>query len=133
MDWKNLLIQIAAFVVAALVAWVLAKVRSLISVKVKNEKARGFLTVALDAVSSAVKGTYQTYVESIKGTDAWTKDAQEEALHLALTSALEQLTGDVQKYITENYGNPETWLKQQIEATLYDLKNKPKEADNENP
>ena len=85
MDWKNLLIQIAAFVVAALVAWVLAKVRSLISVKVKNEKARGFLTAALDAVSSAVKGTYQTYVESIKGTDAWTKDAQEEALHLALT------------------------------------------------
>lgn len=131
MDWQNIIIQIAAALLAAIGAWVLAKVKTLINAKVKNEKARELLHGATDVVSSVVKATYQTYVESIKGTDAWTADAQKEALRRATDTAKTQMSAEVQNYIAANFGDVETWLKSQIEAKLYDLKNKPQGAQNE--
>ena len=132
MDWQSLIIKIVSALLAALGAWVLAKVKVLIATKIKNENARKLLSDATTVVANAVKATYQTYVESIKGTDAWTKDAQTEALSLAATSARMQLSADVEKYINENFGDVENWVKEQIESTLYDLKNKTSEAQNEN-
>lgn len=132
MDWQSLIIKIVSALLAALGAWVLAKVKVLITTKIKNENARKLLSDATTVVANAVKATYQTYVESIKGTNAWTKDAQSEALSLAATSARMQLSADVEKYINDNFGDVENWIKEQIESTLYDLKNKPSEAQNEN-
>lgn len=128
MDWQSIIIQIISLVLAALGAWVLAKVKSLINTKIKNEKARALLNSATTIVSNVVKATYQTYVESIKGTDAWTKAAQEKALQDAVTSARSQLSEEVEKYISENFGDVETWIKSLVETTLYNLKNKPTEA-----
>lgn len=128
MDWQSLVIQIVSVVLATLGAWVLAKVKSLINTKIKNEKARALLGSATTVVSNVVKATYQTYVESIKGTDAWTKDAQEKALQDAVTAARSQLSEEVEKYISDNFGDVETWIKSLIETTLYNLKNKPTEA-----
>lgn len=128
MDWQSLVIQIVSVILATLGAWVLAKVKSLINTKIKNEKARALLDSATTVVSNVVKATYQTYVESIKGTDAWTKDAQEKALQNAVTSARSQLSEEVEKYISDNFGDVETWIKSLIETTLYNLKNKPTEA-----
>ena len=132
MDWQSLIIKIVSALLAALGAWVLAKVKVLITTKIKNENARKLLSDATTVVANAVKATYQTYVESIKGTDAWTKDAQEEALKLAIAAARMQLSADVEKFINENFGDVEHWVKEQIESTLYDLKNKTSEAQNEN-
>lgn len=128
MDWQSLVIQIVSVILATLGAWVLAKVKSLINTKIKNEKARALLNSATTVVSNVVKATYQTYVESIKGTDAWTKDAQEKALQNAVTAARSQLSEEVEKYISDNFGDVETWIKSLIETTLYNLKNKPTEA-----
>lgn len=128
MDWQSIIIQIISLVLAALGAWVLAKVKSLINTKIKNEKARALLDSATTVVSNVVKATYQTYVESIKGTDAWTKAAQEKALQDAVTSARSQLSEEVEKYISDNFGDVETWIKSLVETTLYNLKNKPTEA-----
>lgn len=128
MDWQSLVIQIVSVILATLGAWVLAKVKSLINTKIKNEKARALLDSATTVVSNVVKATYQTYVESIKGTDAWTKDAQEKALQNAVTAARSQLSEEVEKYISDNFGDVETWIKSLIETTLYNLKNKSTEA-----
>lgn len=132
MDWQSLIIQIVSVLLATLGAWVLAKVKSLINAKIKNEKARALLDSATTVVSNVVKATYQTYVESIKGTEAWTKDAQEKALQNAVTAARSQLSEEVENYISDNFGDVETWIKTIIESTLYNLKNKPTEAQNEN-
>lgn len=132
MDWQSLIIQIVSVLLATLGAWVLAKVKSLINAKIKNEKARALLDSATTVVSNVVKATYQTYVESIKGTEAWTKDAQEKALQNAVTAARSQLSEEVEKYISDNFGDVEMWIKTIIESTLYNLKNKPTEAQNEN-
>ena len=123
MNWQSLLIEIAAAVLAVVGSWVLVKVKSLINTKIKNEKNAALLNGALDVVASAVKVTYQTYVEAIKGTDAWTPEAQRNALKMASDAALAALSADVKEYIQDNFGDLETWLKGQIETTLYDLKN----------
>lgn len=132
MDWQNLIIQIVSVILATLGAWVLTKVKSLINAKIKNENARSLLNAATNVITNVVKATYQTYVEAIKGTDAWTKDAQEKALQDAVTAARSQLSEEVEKYISDNFGDVETWIKSTVEATLYNLKNKTTEGQNEN-
>lgn len=123
MDWRKLVIDVAVVVLTALGSWVLAKVKTLINTKVKNEKARKLLNEATAVVTSCVKATFQTYVESIKGTDAWTKDAQITALKMATETAKMQMSEEVCTYIATNFGDVDTWLKNSIEAEIYTLKN----------
>ena len=130
MDWQRIIFTIVSAVVTALASFVVAKVSTLINTKVKDSKARGYLNAALTLVSAVVKATYQTYVESIKGTNAWTAEAQKIALNNALETAKHQLSDELKDYIQNNFGDVDQWLINQIESTLYDLKNKLKEADN---
>lgn len=123
MNWQTLIIEIAAAILAAVGSWVLVKVKTLISTKIKNAKVAALLGGAVDVVASAVKITYQTYVEAIKGTDAWTKEAQSTALQMATDAAKSKLSEEMKTYISENFGDVDLWLKEQIEAKLYDLKN----------
>lgn len=127
MNWQELLIKIAITVATVLLtafgSWVLVKVKTLISTKIKNQKTQALLLGAIDVVASVVKATYQTYVEAIKGTDAWTKDAQEKALKQATEAAQKQLSTEAKEYIQSNFGDVGAWIQNQIEATLYNLKN----------
>lgn len=123
MNWQTLIIEIASAILAAIGSWVLVKVKTLISTKIKNAKVAALLGGAVDVVASAVKITYQTYVEAIKGTDAWTKEAQSAALQMATDAAKSKLSEEMKTYISENFGDVDLWLKEQIEAKLYDLKN----------
>lgn len=123
MNWQTIIIEIIAAILAAVGSWVLVKVKTLISTKIKNAKIAALLGGAVDAVASAVKATYQTYVEAIKGTDAWTKEAQTNALQMAADTAKAKLSEETKTYISENFGDVDLWLKEQIEAKLYDLKN----------
>lgn len=123
MDLQNILIEVAVILLTALGSWVLAKVKALVNTKVKNEKARELLNVATSAVTSSVKATFQTYVQSIKGTDAWTKDAQIAALKKAADAAKSQMSKEVCVYISANFGDIDVWLENSIEAEIYTLKN----------
>lgn len=128
MNWQEIVIKIAIGVATALIAalgsWALVKVKTFISTKIKNTKLAELLNGALDIVSNAVKATYQTYVEGIKGTDKWTIEAQKNALLNALNIAKAQMSDKVKKQIESMYGNVDTWLTTKIESTLYELKNK---------
>lgn len=123
MDLQNIVIEIAVILLTALGSWVLAKVKTLVNTKVKNEKARELLGAATSAVTSCVKATFQTYVESIKGTDAWTKDAQIIALRKAADTAKAQMSEEVRAYIAANFGDVDAWVENSIEAEIYTLKN----------
>lgn len=131
MNWQTLVIEIVAAILSAVGAWVLAKVKTLISTKISNEKWRKLADAATSIVSSVVRATYQTYVEGIKGTDAWTKDAQKEALQRALDAAKAQMSAEVKSYIEQNFGDIDEWLTSQIEATIYTLKATNGGGDNE--
>ena len=128
MSWQQILINLAITLAAALLtalgSWVLVKVKNLVATKIKNTKTQALLLGAVDVVASVVKATYQTYVQAIKGTEAWTQEAQKNALQQALHNAQVQLSTEAKDYIQANFGDVGAWVQNQIEATLYDLKNK---------
>ncbi len=134
MSWQEIIITIVGTVATALASWLVAWITSLINTKIKDEKVRACLNSALEVVTRTVKVTYQTYVANIKGTDAWTADAQKNALQLAIAAAKTQLTDEVKNYIAQSGLTVDEWLRQQIEAAIYSLKaNSGKEAaDNAN-
>ena len=128
MSWQQILINIAITLAAALLtalgSWVLVKVKNLVATKIKNTKTQALLLGAVDVVASVVKATYQTYVQAIKGTEAWTQEAQKNALQQALHNAQVQLSTEAKDYIQANFGDVGAWVQNQSEATLYVLKNK---------
>lgn len=130
MTWQEILITVVSAIVTALASWLATRVTSLINSKIKDGKLKGYLNAAMNVVTNVVKSVYQTYVESIKGTDAWTAEAQKNALAKALESAREQLSGDVKDYIQKEFGDIDKWIITQIEAAIYNLKNKPAEVVN---
>ena len=91
--------------------------------KIKNKELAALTETVVIIATRAVKATYQTYVESIKGTDAWTKDAQKEALEQALKTAKSELTTEAIAYIEQQHGDVDKYIKTLIESVLYDLKN----------
>lgn len=124
MNWQDIVISIVSIVVTTLIGWGLAQLKTFINNKVKNTKYAEYLTRALDLVANGVKVTYQTYVEDLKGKDAFTKEAQEEALAKAKETIVSQMSCEVKDYISSTFGDFDQWLVSHIESTLYDLKNK---------
>ncbi len=122
MNFQEILFSTIGTILTGLLAWLISIITSWISTKIKDKNATKMITTILTIVTDAVQATYQTYVEALKGTDAWTKEAQEKALNMALTTIKKQLTQESAKFITENYGNIEEYLKTLIEAVLYKLK-----------
>ena len=129
-DYQEIIFTVIGIVLTALVSWGAERLIALINSKIKNSKAAKYLTDAVDAVTRAVKSTYQTYVQALKGKDAFTAEAQSEAFAQAKDTALKQLSTETKKFITDNFGNMEVWMQGVIESVIYDLKNKnKKEAD----
>lgn len=123
MNWNDLIISVCSIILTGLATWGLSVFTSWMNEKLKDKKIGKFAAETLEIVVSCVKTTYQTYVEAIKGTNLWTKEAQEKALKMALESAKAQLSEDAKNYITTNYGGLDEYLINLIESVLYDLKN----------
>lgn len=99
--------------------------------KIKNKELAALAETVVIIATRAVKATYQTYVESLKGTDAWTEEAQKEALRKALETAKKELSTEALAYIEKQHGDVDEYLINLIESILYDLKNKPAEEKTE--
>lgn len=125
---QAIIFSVIGIVLTTLVSWGMERLIKFLNTKIKNEKTVKIFERAIDIVDRAVKSTYQTYVESLKGTDAWTKEAQTTALNQAVREAKSILTAEAQAFIIEIYGNLDEWLRTEIEAKIYDLKSDAKTA-----
>lgn len=119
----NVITAVATAIILPLISVGGSKLITLINEKIKNAKAAEALSTAADIVTNAVRSVFQTYVEALKKTGSFDKEAQENALKKAKEVALSQMSEDVKDYITTNYGSLESWLTVQIEATINRLKN----------
>ena len=124
MNFQEILFSAIGTILTGLLAWLISIITNWINSKIKDKNAAKILTSVTTLVTNVVQATYQSYVEALKGTDAWTKEAQEAALNKALTTIKSQLNSEGIKFIEENYGNVEEYLKTLIESVLYRLKNK---------
>ena len=123
MNWREVVISVGAIIVTALASWGVTELTRLINSKIKDANAKEMLSSAVTTVSDVVKQVYQTYVEALKGQNAFTAEAQKEALAKALETIEAVLPEKVKAYLTDNFGNMEAWLTTQIEAAIYSLKN----------
>ena len=125
---NEILINIISVVVTSIVLPLLsiagAKLVQLINSKINNNKAANFLSTATTIIINTVRSVFQTYVEALKKEDKFDEASQKLALLKARDIALNQMTDDVKNYITSTYGDLDTWISTNIEATINILKNK---------
>ena len=119
----NILSCIVTVVVIPLITLLGTKLIKWISSKIDNEKAAKYLSEATAIVLDAVKCVFQTYVEALKKEGSFNASAQVIALNKAKDIVLDQLNEDIKKYIQNNFGDVDTWITTQIEASINTLKN----------
>ena len=124
MNWNDILFTTIGIILTAVITWLGNKLSALLTAHIKDAKALKYMRDITQIVLNGVKAKYQSYVEGLKGTDAWTKEAQKKALDMALGTIKNQLSDELMKFIAENFGDVERWLIGKIESSLYDLKNK---------
>ena len=122
MNWTEIILSIVSVILTSLAAWGVACFKSWLATKIKDKKALSIVSGILDVITTSVKVTYQTYVETIKGTDMWTEAAQKSAMNSALEMAKQTLDSESKEFIMNNYGDLDKYLIAKIESTIYDLK-----------
>ena len=120
----NIISVVVTSIVLPLISIAGAKLIQFINSKIKNNKAADLLTTATTIVINAVRSVFQTYVEALKKEGSFNKDAQIVALNKSKDIALTQMTDEVKDYLVTTYGNLDSWLDTNIEATINILKNK---------
>ncbi len=119
----NILAAVTTCIILPLISFLGIKLSQWLSTKIKDEKAKALFTKAVDIVTNAVRVTFQTYVESLKNSGSFGKDEQLIALNKAKDIITSELTEELKAFISENYGDLQAWISNQIEASIYKLKN----------
>lgn len=87
-----------------------------------NETASKYINMACEAVAQAVTYTAQTFVDTLKNEDAFTKEKQLEAYNKAKEKALAILGETAVAALGEIYGDFDAWLDTKIEQVCREIK-----------
>lgn len=118
----NIIWSAVGVVITGLLSWATTALISWLNSKIKDTKVKQWTTDLTQIVMRSVMTISQTYVDSLKKEKAFTKEAQTEAFNKCMDLVKSQLTPELQKYIQENFGDMETYLKTQIESIIKSLK-----------
>lgn len=83
-----------------------------------NEDLSKIVESALSDVMDAVLYINQIYVDSLKSSGKFDKEAQEEAFNRAYAEAMNMISGEAKKVIEGLYGSFDKWLKIKIESSV---------------
>lgn len=119
----NVLSVLLTAVILPLISIAGTQLIKFINSKIKNNELAKQLATATTIVTNAVRVVFQTYVDALKKSGSFDKEAQVEALTRAKNIALSQITEDTKSYIEDNYGDFNNWLTIQIESTIDSIKN----------
>lgn len=126
MDWN----QIGTEVIISLIGLVITIIGGLltyvINKKVKDEHVRHMLKQGLGVVKDGVGYVYQTYVESLKGTDKWDDAAKKEAQDKAINYIINNTSVEMKKYLQKNGKDLAIWATEQVEIAIKNSKDKNK-------
>lgn len=123
---NELLLNILSVVVSAIVLPLISiggtYLIKWINSKIKNQESAKLLSDAANIVLNAVRSVTQTYVDSLKVSGKFDEASQKLALLKAKDIVLSQMSTELKTFISDNYGNLEFWLSNQIEASINMLK-----------
>lgn len=125
MDWLKLLQEI--FVVCIipllgvltkyLISYIEAQKEN-IKTKNDNELTNKYIDLLAETIETCVIATNQTYVDSLKKKNQFTREAQLEAFRMTKEAVLKILSQDAEKYLTEIYGDLDAYIVNQIQACV---------------
>lgn len=125
MEWLNLaneavqvLLPIAALALATTITYYVGKLIKAGQDKSENEKVDKYLGMLNTSITNAVLATTQTYVEALKGQNAFDKEAQQKAFNMTYDAVMSVLTDEAKKYLAEAVGDLQLYVTNQIEATV---------------
>lgn len=125
MDWLALLQQIFDIVLVPvltaatvfLVNYIRAKTNEL-KEQTDSDMTKKYLEMLNTTITDCVIATNQTYVEALKGQNAFTKEAQEKAFKLTYDAIMNILTEDAREYLNEALGDLNSYISNKIEAEV---------------
>lgn len=99
-----------------------AKIDSIIS-QTNDDKKREFLYwVEKDVIVKCINTTNQTFVQSLKDSGKFDKDAQKEAMNKTINSVMEILTETNSTLLSEYVGDVTTWITTCVEDYILNSK-----------
>ena len=125
MDWLNLLTQIFEVCIIPLLGILTTYIVKYIQVKsaeitekTDNAIADKYTVMLADTISACVLATNQTYVEALKKQGKFDAEAQKTAFNMTLNAVMEILSEDAKKYLSEAFGDLNSYITSQIEASV---------------
>lgn len=115
------IIPLLGVLVPFVIKWIRTKTAALAE-NANNETAKKYIGMLTDTVTNAVIAVKQTYVDALKGKNAFTAEAQKEAFTMAYTAVLNNLTDEAKVYLNEAYSDLESYIKVLIEAKVHENK-----------
>lgn len=89
-----------------------------LSAKTENELQQKYLDMLAQTIETCVIATNQTYVESLKDKQAFTKEAQLEAFQKTYDAVMNILSEEAKNYLNTAVGDLQLYIIQQIEASV---------------
>lgn len=125
MEWLNLLTDIFEVCIVPLLGVLTAyvvkyiQVKSLeITSKSENELIDKYTQMLAETISACVLATNQTYVDALKKQGKFDAEAQKNAFDITFNAVLNILNADAKDYLSEVFGDLNTYITQQIEAAV---------------
>ena len=84
----------------------------------ENELTNKYVDLLAETIETCVIATNQTYVESLKKRNQFTREAQLEAFKMTKEAVLTILSEEAEKYLTAIYGDLDTYIVNQIQACV---------------
>jgi molecular chaperone GrpE (heat shock protein) len=122
MDWKDLLIYIIQSLCGLVISVGIPYIFTLIRKKIKDEKLARIIDRVENIVSKTVTLVNQTYVDALKESNLFDKEAQIAAFEMCKERVLAMLNDEAVKAIAETFGDFDEWIRTLIEAYVRDNK-----------
>lgn len=125
MNWLNLLADIFEVCIIPLLGVLTAYAVKYIQVKsaeitekTDNALADKYTVMLADTISACVLATNQTYVEALKKQGSFDAEAQKVAFNMTLDAVMTILSDDAKEYLSEVFGDLNSYITSQIEASV---------------
>ena len=118
----NQILNICVFpLLGVLTAYLIAFIRkktAQLQEKSHNDTIDKYLGMLELTIVNCVLATKQTYVDALKGQNAFTAEAQKEAFNKTYEAVMASLTEEAKKYLSEITNDLNAYITEQIEATV---------------
>lgn len=133
MDWTEILQNLFVVVIIPLLGIITKYMVQFFAIKneelkekTDNEMFKKYFDMLNKTITNCVIATNQTYVDALKDKNAFTAEAQKEALQKTYNAIMAILSEDAKDYLTNATGDLQGYIMNLIEAQVKENKSTPK-------